>query len=46
MLKEKSRILEDKLNDFNVFGEVVEILPGPVITTFEYRPASGIKQII
>jgi len=43
MLKEKSRILESKLNDFNVFGEVVEILPGPVITTFEYRPASGIK---
>ena len=43
MLKEKSRILESKLNDFNVLGEVVEILPGPVITTFEYRPASGIK---
>ncbi len=42
-LKEKSRILESKLNDFNVFGEVVEILPGPVITTFEYRPAPGIK---
>ncbi|MFH2093071.1 MAG: DNA translocase FtsK 4TM domain-containing protein [Pseudomonadota bacterium] len=43
ILKEKSRILESKLNDFNVFGEVVEILPGPVITTFEYRPAPGIK---
>ena len=43
MLKEKSRVLESKLNDFNVFGEVVEILPGPVITTFEYRPAPGIK---
>ncbi len=43
LLKEKSRILESKLNDFNVFGEVVEILPGPVITTFEYKPAPGIK---
>lgn len=43
LLKEKARILEDKLKDFNVSGEVVEILPGPVITTFEYRPASGIK---
>ncbi len=43
LLKEKSRVLESKLNDFNVFGEVVEILPGPVITTFEYRPAPGIK---
>ncbi len=43
LLQEKARILEGKLNDFNVKGEVVEILPGPVITTFEYRPAPGIK---
>jgi DNA segregation ATPase FtsK/SpoIIIE, S-DNA-T family len=42
-LQQKARILETKLNDFNVRGEVVEILPGPVITTFEYRPAPGIK---
>ena len=43
LLKEKSRILESRLNDFNVFGEVVEILSGPVITTFEYKLAPGIK---
>ena len=43
LLQEKARILEGKLRDFNVAGEVVEILPGPVITTFEYRPAPGIK---
>ena len=43
LLQEKARILESKLKDFNVRGEVVEILPGPVITTFEYRPAPGIK---
>jgi DNA segregation ATPase FtsK/SpoIIIE, S-DNA-T family len=42
-LQNKARILETKLNDFNVKGDVVEILPGPVITTFEYRPAPGIK---
>jgi len=42
-LQDKARILEGKLRDFNVAGEVVEILPGPVITTFEYRPAPGIK---
>ena len=42
-LQDKARILEGKLKDFNVAGEVVEILPGPVITTFEYRPAPGIK---
>ncbi len=43
LLKNKAMILEDKLSDFNVTGEVVEIKPGPVITTFEYKPASGIK---
>ena len=43
LLKEKSRILQKKLSDFNVSGEVIEILPGPVITTFEYMPAPGIK---
>ncbi|MFO7752097.1 MAG: DNA translocase FtsK 4TM domain-containing protein [Desulfobacteraceae bacterium] len=42
-LKEKSRILKEKFMDFNITGEVVEIIPGPVITTFEYRPAPGIK---
>ena len=42
-LQNKASILKNKLEDFNVKGEVVEILPGPVITTFEYRPAPGIK---
>jgi DNA segregation ATPase FtsK/SpoIIIE, S-DNA-T family len=42
-LKEKSRLLEEKLKDFKIAGEVVEILPGPVLTTFEYRPAPGVK---
>lgn len=42
-LKVQADILEKKLNNFGVSGEVVEILPGPVITTFEYRPSPGIK---
>ena len=42
-LNEKAKILDKKLNDFGVSGEVVAILPGPVITTFEYRPAPGVK---
>ncbi|GAB6142693.1 FtsK/SpoIIIE family DNA translocase [Desulfocicer niacini] len=42
-LREKGQILENKLKDFGIAGEVVEILPGPVITTFEYRPAPGVK---
>lgn len=42
-LKMKSKLLEKKLYDFGVKGEVVAVYPGPVITTFEYRPAPGIK---
>ncbi len=42
-LKHKAEILDNKLKDFGVKGEIVDILPGPVITTFEYRPASGVK---
>jgi DNA segregation ATPase FtsK/SpoIIIE, S-DNA-T family len=42
-LEEDARILEDKLSDFGVQGKVVGILPGPVITMYEYAPAPGIK---
>ena len=38
-----ARRLEKKLEDFGVEGEVVEILPGPVITMYEYKPAPGVK---
>ena len=38
-----SAILEQKLADFGVQGRVVQVLPGPVITLFEYEPAPGIK---
>jgi DNA segregation ATPase FtsK/SpoIIIE, S-DNA-T family len=38
-----SKLLEKKLEDFGVRGKVVAVSPGPVITTFEYEPASGIK---
>ena len=38
-----SRILEKKLQDFGVGGSVVKVHPGPVITMYEFEPASGIK---
>jgi DNA segregation ATPase FtsK/SpoIIIE, S-DNA-T family len=38
-----SAILEKKLLDFGIQGRVVQVLPGPVITTFEYEPAPGVK---
>jgi len=38
-----STILEKKLSDFGVEGRIVQVLPGPVITLYEFEPASGIK---
>jgi S-DNA-T family DNA segregation ATPase FtsK/SpoIIIE len=42
-LRMQSQLLEKKLEDFGVHGKVVVISPGPVITTFEYEPAAGVK---
>lgn len=36
-------LLEDTLRSFGVEGEVKDVRPGPVVTTFEYQPAAGIK---
>jgi S-DNA-T family DNA segregation ATPase FtsK/SpoIIIE len=38
-----SEILEKKLADFGVHGQVTEVHPGPVVTMYEYQPAAGIK---
>lgn len=42
-LRMQSKLLEKKLTDFGVNGEVVAVTPGPVVTTFEYEPAPGVK---
>ena len=42
-LQHMSRLLEEKLADFGVTVEVVEVNPGPVITRFEIKPAAGVK---
>jgi S-DNA-T family DNA segregation ATPase FtsK/SpoIIIE len=38
-----ARLLEKKLKDFGIDGEVVEICPGPVITMYEFAPGPGVK---
>jgi len=38
-----ARLLERKLLDFGVEGEVVEVKPGPVVTMYEFCPAAGVK---
>lgn len=42
-LRMQSKLLEKKLSDFGVSGEVAAVTPGPVVTTFEYEPAPGVK---
>jgi S-DNA-T family DNA segregation ATPase FtsK/SpoIIIE len=42
-LRMQSQLLEKKLEDFGVHGKVVTVSPGPVITTYEYEPAAGVK---
>ena len=42
-LLESSRILVQTLADFGVTGRVGEVHPGPVITSFEYEPAAGVR---
>jgi S-DNA-T family DNA segregation ATPase FtsK/SpoIIIE len=42
-LENKAHFLEEKLKEFDILGQVVEIMPGPIITRFEVRPAPGVK---
>lgn len=42
-LKRNSKMLEEKLGDFNVKGQVMAVKPGPVVTMYEFKPAAGIK---
>ncbi|MGM8872439.1 DNA translocase FtsK 4TM domain-containing protein [Psychrobacter sp. 2Y5] len=42
-LDQLSELLEIKLQEFNVKAEVVQAIPGPVVTRFEVELAAGIK---
>jgi len=42
-LLEKKQRIEEKLREFGVEGLVKEYHPGPVITTYEFYPAPGVK---
>ncbi|HUI99812.1 MAG TPA: DNA translocase FtsK 4TM domain-containing protein [Usitatibacter sp.] len=42
-LEYTSRLIEKKLQDFNVQVKVVAAYPGPVITRYEIEPAVGVK---
>ncbi len=42
-LKNRAQVLAEKCAEFDVRGQVVQINPGPVVTTFEFKPEAGIK---
>jgi len=42
-LRSQARMLVEKCAEFDVRGQVVQINPGPVVTTFEFRPEAGVK---
>jgi S-DNA-T family DNA segregation ATPase FtsK/SpoIIIE len=42
-LKERARAIEEKCLEFDIQGRVTQINPGPVVTTFEFKPEAGIK---
>ena len=42
-LLERARQLAEKCREFNVSGQVMQISPGPVVTTFEFKPDPGVK---
>jgi S-DNA-T family DNA segregation ATPase FtsK/SpoIIIE len=42
-LKNTAAAIKAKFEEFHVLGSVVQINPGPVVTTFEFKPEAGIK---
>jgi S-DNA-T family DNA segregation ATPase FtsK/SpoIIIE len=42
-LRQRARSIEEKAREFEVEGNVQHIHPGPVVTTFEFKPEPGVK---
>ena len=42
-LQDNAETLRKKLEDFDVEGRIVQVSPGPVITSYEFEPAAGVK---
>ncbi len=42
-LKELALVLTEKCAEFDVLGTVTQINPGPVVTTYEFKPEAGVK---
>jgi S-DNA-T family DNA segregation ATPase FtsK/SpoIIIE len=42
-LRAEAQVLVEKCAEFDVTGQITQINPGPVVTTFEFRPEAGVK---
>jgi S-DNA-T family DNA segregation ATPase FtsK/SpoIIIE len=42
-LQDNAEVLRRKLGDFEVDGRIVQVSPGPIITSYEFEPAPGVK---
>ena len=42
-LRDEARVLVEKCDEFDVRGQVVQINPGPMVTTYEFKPDAGVK---
>jgi DNA segregation ATPase FtsK/SpoIIIE, S-DNA-T family len=43
MLRDEARKLVEKCAEFKVNGQVVQINPGPMVTTYEFKPDASVK---
>jgi S-DNA-T family DNA segregation ATPase FtsK/SpoIIIE len=43
VLREEAKVLVEKCAEFDVRGQVVQINPGPMVTTYEFKPEAGVK---
>ncbi len=43
VLRAEAQVLVEKCAEFGVAGRVEQINPGPVVTTYEFRPDAGVK---
>jgi S-DNA-T family DNA segregation ATPase FtsK/SpoIIIE len=43
LLREEARKLVEKCAEFKVNGQVVQINPGPMVTTYEFKPDASVK---
>jgi S-DNA-T family DNA segregation ATPase FtsK/SpoIIIE len=42
-LRQRAIQLTEKCKEFDVHGQVMQIHPGPVVTTYEFKPEPGVK---